>query len=334
MTDTITKNWGVSLSVLAFSLLASTSSIAQTCTVPPTCESMGYNKTAAQCGNLATLKCPFDSSKLFCTAFTDAEDNTPIAIGDYAYSDGTFSAALKPGKTPIGVIFNTSGLAVALDNYMDVGYGAWSDTKCSGYTSGSLNLWKNSTKEHLLSMYNNKTKIDSALSAVSATPLSSSKLAYGVSSIYTNYVDFSNGGDLLGSEKRPLRCIIDITAITATPVTSTYKVGDTYVKDGIALGLVTSITDNGIHGTVTSMAINIGNQSEISVSCNNKTSGNLNWGIASSKDVQTKLKQEGYSSCGYFWTSSGCTHICPDFSPSNGNTDNCATSSGFCSAPF
>ena len=340
MTDNFRLNFGVSLSVLAFSCFEPSQSLAQTCTVPPTCESMGYNKTASQCGNLATLKCPFDQTKLFCTAFTDSEGNTPIAVGDYAYSDGTFSAALKPGKTPIGVIFNTSGLAVALDNYTNVGYGSYSDTKCSEYTSGSLSLWKNPTQEHLSSMYSNKTQIDNALSAVSATPLGSSKLAYGLTSIYIKYINFSNGNNLnanSSTENYPLRCIIDITSITATPVipTKTYNVGDTYVKDGIAQGLVTSITDNGIHGTVTSVATIIGTQSEISVSCSNKTSGNLNWGIASGKDVQTKLHKEGYDSCGYFWTSTGCNHICPNISSSSSTSaSNCSESSGFCSAPF
>ena len=35
---------------------------AQTCAVPPTCESLGYDKSADECSGLAQLKCPFDQS--------------------------------------------------------------------------------------------------------------------------------------------------------------------------------------------------------------------------------------------------------------------------------
>lgn len=335
MTDNFKLNFGVSLSVLAFSCFEPSQSLAQTCTVPPTCESMGYNKTASQCGNLATLKCPFDETKLFCTAFTDSEGNTPIAVGDYAYSDGTFSAALKPGKTPIGVIFNTSGLAVALDNYTNVKYDTFSDTKCSGYTSGSLNLWKNSTQEHLLSMYSNKTKIDNALSAVSATPLGSSKLVYAASSssIYVHYIDFSNGKDNLNSGEIPLRCIIDITSINATPVTptKTYKLGDTYSLNGIACGIVVSVDSTGKHGTIISSGVYSGTQTEISNNCMNRITCGLDWSVASSEQVRQKISSG--TGCPHFFTSGGCCQICSNTgSISCGGVSDCST--GYCSAPF
>ena len=32
---------------------------AQTCVVPPTCEGLGYDKSASDCGGLAKLRCPF-----------------------------------------------------------------------------------------------------------------------------------------------------------------------------------------------------------------------------------------------------------------------------------
>lgn len=50
---------------MAFSLITVEAS-AQSCATPPTCESLGYDKTISQCGYNA-LKCPFDSAKVYCT---------------------------------------------------------------------------------------------------------------------------------------------------------------------------------------------------------------------------------------------------------------------------
>ena len=90
---------------------------AQTCAVPPTCESLGYDKSADECSGLAQLKCPFDQSKYFCTAYRNAGEGEPIAVGDIAYSDGTYSAVPIPTKIPVGVVYSTSGLIVALSPY-------------------------------------------------------------------------------------------------------------------------------------------------------------------------------------------------------------------------
>ena len=52
------KKLGVSLWVLG--MLISGEAAAQTCVIPPTCEELGYDKVASDCGSLAKLKCPFD----------------------------------------------------------------------------------------------------------------------------------------------------------------------------------------------------------------------------------------------------------------------------------
>lgn len=39
--------------------------LAQTCVTPPSCENLGYNKTAAMCAGLDILRCPFDDTKVF-----------------------------------------------------------------------------------------------------------------------------------------------------------------------------------------------------------------------------------------------------------------------------
>lgn len=54
----------VSTIILTFFLIGQVR--AQTCETPPSCESLGYTKTADDCSNKVTLKCPLDESKLYC----------------------------------------------------------------------------------------------------------------------------------------------------------------------------------------------------------------------------------------------------------------------------
>ena len=49
-----------------------------TCEMPPSCEDLGYNKTADDCANKVTLKCPLDESKLYCA---DARQNGVCSEG-------------------------------------------------------------------------------------------------------------------------------------------------------------------------------------------------------------------------------------------------------------
>lgn len=44
------------------------SAVAQNCAQPPKCASLGFTKTAAECGKAATLKCPFDANAVFCVS--------------------------------------------------------------------------------------------------------------------------------------------------------------------------------------------------------------------------------------------------------------------------
>ncbi len=39
--------------------------LAQSCTIPPTCESLGYDKNPSDCVDKAILKCPLDKTKIF-----------------------------------------------------------------------------------------------------------------------------------------------------------------------------------------------------------------------------------------------------------------------------
>lgn len=44
---------------------------ADNCTVTPDCESLGYTKTASQCSGQASIKCPWNTSKVFCENVVD-----------------------------------------------------------------------------------------------------------------------------------------------------------------------------------------------------------------------------------------------------------------------
>ena len=143
------KKIGASLLVMGL-MLNVNEAFAQTtptCVKAPTCEELGYDKVASDCGELAKLRCPFDPDKYFCTAYTDLEGNMPIAVGDVVYSDGTYgSPAIKqPNKIPIGVVFSTTGNKfVALETYGSFRWG--SKISCSGYEAGGFTNWSSPTE--------------------------------------------------------------------------------------------------------------------------------------------------------------------------------------------
>lgn len=307
MTDNFRLNFGVSLSVLAFSCFEPSQSLAQTCTVPPTCESMGYNKTASQCGNLATLKCPFDETKLFCTAFTDSEGNSIMAVGDILYSDGSFSTEPIANKKPIGVIFDISGLAVATKSaltdtaYQDSDY----DSKfCSKYTDYNVTGWKAPNIYQITAIYNNKDIIDTKLAKIiAASQLGTNKLGYNNNSD-TSYMDFSNGKtgiDSYSRENWKLHCVLDRATLLTTPTVTSYAVGDAYKdSNGNIIGTVVAITNNGKNGTI-AYAEGSGTASEAGVKCSQKTTGGKSWTLASGANACNLLKSAGsFDDCGLY----------------------------------
>ena len=217
---------------------------AQTCAVPPTCESLGYDKSADECSGLAQLKCPFDQSKYFCTAYRNAGEGEPITVGDIAYSDGTYSAVPIPTKIPVGVVYSTSGLIVALSPYktnVNPGSGL-SATACQSFTTNGKNGWTNPTLEELQSVYANRSKVETTLATLSATPLGTEKYIYDVSSYCPDYLVFATGKTDNCSNGAVLRCVNTLAKIAGdTTPTTTYKVGDTYVKDGVAVGTIVKV---------------------------------------------------------------------------------------------
>lgn len=307
---------------------------AQTCAVPPTCESLGYDKSADECSGLAQLKCPFDQSKYFCTAYRNAGEGEPIAVGDIAYSDGTYSAVPIPSKTPVGVVFNTSGLVIALLPYKtDIDdFASVSETMCSGYSSGSTSGWQNPSKVELQSIYANKTKIDATLTTLATTTLGTGRYIYDTGSNCHNHINFSTGKDMTDcsiSSNGIMRCVNTLAKIAGdTTPTTTYKVGDTYVKDGVALGTVVSVDSTGQHGKLAISRGSVDGLTNAAPICNSLTAGGLLWGLANKTDT-CKLVQTGeyYASdhTGYVSCSDGHPYI---YSPSTG------IRGVVCSAPF
>lgn len=109
--------FGAGLFALAFSVGATAAAAAESCAVPPSCDSLGYTKTASDCQDMSTLKCPFDTSKVFCVS-ADELPSSNCAIGDILYSDKTCNANVVASKKPIGVVFDsTNRLAIALNTY-------------------------------------------------------------------------------------------------------------------------------------------------------------------------------------------------------------------------
>lgn len=106
------------LYIYSLSLIClSSTAIAQTCAMPPTCESLGYAQKATDCGSDAkSLKCPFDLSKVFCVGNLSSPD-TACSLGSILYSDKSCFRGVDTGKTAIGVVFDANRrLAVALSD--------------------------------------------------------------------------------------------------------------------------------------------------------------------------------------------------------------------------
>ena len=226
---------------------------AQTCVVPPTCEGLGYDKTASDCGGLAKLRCPFDDSKYFCTAYMNPDGSAPVAVGDIAYSDGTYSAVPIPSKLPVGVVVNSSGLVISLIPYktnIEDFYNV-SATMCSSFSANATTGWKNPTKEELLTIYANRTKINATLSTLAVTSLGTGKYVFSTGSSCHDYVYFSDGKAYSGTchinNDGIMRCVnmLGNLANGTTPTPTTYKVGDTYMKDGVAYSNTDDIQGRG-----------------------------------------------------------------------------------------
>ena len=111
-------------------------SFAIECVPTPDCTTLGYTKTESECtGANLVLKCPFNDSKVACSAVTVTYEPK---VGYILYSDKTFSPNVEAGKTPIGVIFDEENrLAVAL-----------TDVKKDGSAGSEVMSWSSSSSSY------------------------------------------------------------------------------------------------------------------------------------------------------------------------------------------
>ena len=123
----------MSLYVSVFCCATSYAIMAQAvCTPAPDCASLGYKMTAADCTGQITVKCPTDTSKVFCKVKAKEEVETAAIL----YGDGTVASGIVTGKTPIGVVFDTANrLALALTDVKKDGTAGsermqWSSSYC------------------------------------------------------------------------------------------------------------------------------------------------------------------------------------------------------------
>ena len=74
------------------------------CTATPDCTTLGYTKSADSCPD-GGIKCPFDSSRMFCLRSADLgfRFKNDVKAGDYVYKDGTTSNTYTKGKGMLGI---------------------------------------------------------------------------------------------------------------------------------------------------------------------------------------------------------------------------------------
>ena len=350
-------NKNCKLTIGAMLLLTTAFSVAevraQTCVVPPTCEGLGYDKTASDCGGLAKLRCPFDDSKYFCTAYTDQDGNKAIAIGDIIYSDGTYSSEPVPLKKPVGILINLSGLIlstspVEIQAQKCIGWGTNALTnKCNSYAPYGTSGWQYINKTQLYEVYTYKTQINNALAKLTSSYRLSKDLL-GSCSDSTSYgcsLNLSTGRFNASTDcgsTFDVFCVLDMSNLTGgttptpTPTPTTYKVGDTYVKDGIALGKVVEVDSTGQHG-ILAVAMGQGDASTANSICVSKTNGGLNWGLASGKHACALDRGSGSCFDCTYHTSTGSGYCSGGSIDGVCGSKSCTSSTvtGFvCEAPF
>ena len=101
------KILGASLALAAFSFITPSQVQAQTCVTPPTCDSLGYNKTTADCEGKTILKCPFDTSQVYCPGADEQGDSPFVSTWEVG------SSVMYNGEE-IGVIYQDNGASVSV----------------------------------------------------------------------------------------------------------------------------------------------------------------------------------------------------------------------------
>ena len=319
------KKLGVSLWVLG--MLMSGEAAAQTCVIPPTCEELGYDKVASDCGSLAKLKCPFDDSKYFCTAYTDSNGAKIAEIGDIVYTDA-ISAEPLSGRIPVGIVYDLSGKMLSLDQFSGT---STQTSQCASYTTDGVGGWSLPGLEDMALIKTNVAKINSQLAKFSVSYQINTKrtdlMKYSTALLwrtttqeacmneeYIITADTTYGCDrdrVLSSSALRFLCVRSFGSGGAgnDPARTTYAVGDTYVdKDGKALGTVFEVDSGGQHGMIITRTSRSGTQSQAIEYCDSlNASTGLIWGLPTWNQMVTVCSNNisGYSTSSTYWTADG-----------------------------
>lgn len=322
------KKIGASLLVLGMMISGRAMAQAETtptCVKAPTCEELGYDKVASDCGELAKLRCPFDPDKYFCTAYTDQNGKKLAEIGDFVYVDA-ISAEPISGRIPVGIVYDLSGKMMSLAQF-----GYRESDKCASYTTDGTSGWSLASMEDMGLIKANVDKINAQLAKIPNTK----KIETGIGTYYGNDRLWETS-DTMGA------CMVAGVPITATgnaalngcannnnnegthalcvrsfssggagndPTPTTYAIGDVYTNDkGVAIGTVFEVEANGQHGTILSRTSRTGTQAEAIEYCDslNSTTG-LTWGLPTYQQMVTVCnnKTSGYASNVTYWTGTG-----------------------------
>lgn len=164
------KSLLTSLSAAALLWTLSAPALAQTCIKTPTCADLGYSQTAADCAGKTILKCPLDTSKLYCPSDTETLRN--YKVGD-SYVDKN---GIGIGKI---ISVDSSGLHGVIVIAGGSGDGATATTSCTARTAGGLN-WS-------LASGKNACLIDKGASCCGCTLRSASGNGYCTTSSWSTY---------------------------------------------------------------------------------------------------------------------------------------------------
>ena len=330
-------NKNCKLTIGAMLLLTTAFSVAevraQTCVVPPTCEGLGYDKTASDCGGLAKLRCPFDDSKYFCTAYTDQNGNKKAEVGDIVYTDA-ISAEVLPGRIPVGIVFDVSGKMMSIQQFNSTA------DPCGSYSIDGISGWRLPTLEEAALIKPNLSIINATLGKISGTTqfktssacdrgnaellwLTSSTSACfaadvsqvtGENRFTSSSCNNPSNGSYDYYAKGCCRrenadrcnyasyafCVREFSGSGAGEAGKVYQVGDAYVsEDGNVVGIVVEVDGSGQHGTV-ALASGTGTNLEATMACANKSTPGHAWKLATGQHTCALLKNAGSASdCSY-----------------------------------
>ena len=356
------KKIGASLLVMGL-MLNVNEAFAQTtptCVKAPTCEELGYEKVASDCGELAKLRCPFDPDKYFCTAYTDMNGSKLAEIGDFVYVDA-ISANPISGRIPVGIVYDKSGKMMSIAQFT----GQTAD-QCNSYTTDGTAGWKLASMEDMGLIKSNVDKINASLAKLPNVPQIETDKGSNYSSRYwwtrdnktacmikdvpiNGSRDISSGCYASYQNNKNYAqhalCIRTFSAggagkDPAQEKPTAYKVGDVYTNDeGVAIGTVFEI-DSGGHGRILSRTSRTGTQAQAIEYCDSlNTSTGLTWSLPTVDQMVTvcKNKTAGYAGGVEYWTSTGNqTYMEGSTCGSNWGKDQSPTLnfSYFCAAAF